>query len=175
MKSAIILASTLALVTALPQAKPVCPPPKNLLPWVEKSLTTEECTELESKKPPFKELEQKCGTTWSCNVLSNSNEKWLIDESGFVDNKACLARHVRDPGQEIPWYPKSRTDDECLAFKMCKPALEELEEQCGTHWTCSLLEGRDENNRLENFWLAEKTGLWSKEDCLRHHMPDPSL
>ncbi|KID71296.1 hypothetical protein MAN_00895, partial [Metarhizium hybridum] len=54
MKSAIILASTLALVTAMPQAKPICPEPKDLLPWAEKSLTTEECTELESTKPPSK-------------------------------------------------------------------------------------------------------------------------
>ncbi|KAF5127391.1 hypothetical protein E5D57_008321 [Metarhizium anisopliae] len=175
MKSAIILASTLALVIALPQALPICPEPKDLLPWVEKSGTDKECSELESTKPPFKKLEQKCGTTFSCNVLSNSNEKWLIDESGFADDKACLARHVRDPGQQIPWYPKSHTDDECLAFKMCKPALEELEEQCGTDWTCSLLEARDENNRLENIWLADKTGHRSKKDCLRHHMPDPSL
>ncbi|KAG8428165.1 hypothetical protein J3459_006007 [Metarhizium acridum] len=171
MKYATILASTLALVTALPEAKPRCPPPKNLLPWIQKNGTNEECMKLESTKPSFKVLEEKCGTTWSCNVLSNFNEKWLIEESGFADDEACLARHERDPDRMIRWYPKSLTDDECLELQKCKPTFDDLDQQCGTEWTCGLLDNAQD--RLEITWLGKDYEFPTERDCLRKHMPGP--
>ncbi|KID93605.1 hypothetical protein MAJ_10433, partial [Metarhizium majus ARSEF 297] len=163
MKFALILASTAALVGALPQSTSTGSAERKLLPWLPAGTYSHECG------PSGWYSDAECGTYKYCDSFRDPE---IPNDKKYQSTQACIDAHELPSGSgtgKLPWAWEG-SDRACNSYIERKVYFPRkfMEDACGSRRFCDLF-GPGSPLASELAELKKRYGFSNVEECRAAH------